>query len=118
MKFRRMACDCCKTSAERLQCKSPIYVLSDVVDNSNIIFLLMSKKGRTSCGGPLAIDPAPADGELPGAAESGRATGAGPCERSSDHLHRFGGATDCFASTWECNEDDHIGLQPVITFVC
>ena len=72
MKFRRMACDCCKTSAQRLQCKSPIYVLSDVVDDSNIIFLLMSKKGRTSCGGPLAIDPAPADGELPGAAEDER----------------------------------------------
>ena len=65
MRFRRMACDCCKTSVERLQCKSPIYVLSEVVDDSNIIFLLMSKKGRTSCGGPLAIDPAPADGEPP-----------------------------------------------------
>jgi hypothetical protein len=45
-----------------MQCKSPIYVLSEVVDDSNIVFLLMSKKGRTSCGGPLAIDPVRAGG--------------------------------------------------------
>lgn len=56
MKFQRLACNCCKTSADALQCQSPTYVLSEVVDNSNVIFLLISKAGRTSCGGPLAID--------------------------------------------------------------
>ncbi len=61
MKFRRLACDCCKTSAEALQCKSPTYVLSEVVDHSNVIFLLISKAGRTSCGGPLAIGGDPAE---------------------------------------------------------
>ena len=57
MKFRRRACDCCKESEFPSLCKSPIYVMSEVVENSNVIFLLMSKSGgRASCGGPLVFD--------------------------------------------------------------
>jgi hypothetical protein len=54
MKFRRLACDCCKSSEFPSLCKSPTYVLSEVVEDSNIIFLLATKRGKTSCGGPLA----------------------------------------------------------------
>ena len=54
MKFRRLACGCCKSSDFPSLCKSPTYVMSEVVKNCNVIFLLMSKRGRTSCGGPLA----------------------------------------------------------------
>jgi len=36
-------------------------VLSEVVDDSNVVFLLISKAGRTACGGPLAIREDPAD---------------------------------------------------------
>jgi hypothetical protein len=59
MKFRRMSCGCCKTSEFPSLCKSPTYVMSDVVDNSNVIFVLMSKRERTSCGGPLAVSREP-----------------------------------------------------------
>jgi hypothetical protein len=55
MKFRRMACDCCKTSDAPRLCQGPTYVMSEVADNSNVIFVLISKRGRTACGGPLAI---------------------------------------------------------------
>ena len=54
MKFRRLACGCCKSSDFPSLCKFPTYVMSEVVENSNVIFLLMSKRGRASCGGPLA----------------------------------------------------------------
>ena len=57
MKFRRLACDCCKSSEFPSLCKSPTYVLSEVVEESNVIFLLPTKQGRTSCGG-AAPDPA------------------------------------------------------------
>ena len=54
MKFRRLACGCCKSSDFPSLCKFPTYVMSEVVENSNVVFLLMSKRGRASCGGPLA----------------------------------------------------------------
>jgi len=61
MKFQRLKCGCCQTGATALQCKSPTYVLSEVVDDSNVIFLLITKAGRKSCGGPLAVGGYPAD---------------------------------------------------------
>jgi hypothetical protein len=63
MKFRRIACDCCKSSEFPSLCKSPIYVLSEVVEESNVIFLLTTKRGQTSCGGPLAGATDPAEQE-------------------------------------------------------
>ncbi len=63
MKFRRLACDCCKSSEFPSLCKSPIYVLSEVVENSNVVFLLMTKRGRASCGGQLAVTSDPAGQE-------------------------------------------------------
>ena len=59
MKFRRLACDCCKTTAGIGRCKSPTYVLSEVIDQSNVIFLLISKAGRPACDSPVAagVDP-------------------------------------------------------------
>ena len=57
MKFRRLTCDCCKTTIATGRCKSPTYVLSEVVDQSNVIFLLISKAGRETCG-RLAAEPA------------------------------------------------------------
>jgi hypothetical protein len=63
MKFRRLACDCCKSSEFPSLCKSPTYVLSEVVEESNIIFLLTTKRGRTSCSGPLARANDPAEQE-------------------------------------------------------
>ena len=54
MKFRRLACGCCKSSDFPSLCKYPTYVMSEVVESSNVIFLLMSKRGRTSCIVPLA----------------------------------------------------------------
>ncbi|HZZ61408.1 MAG TPA: hypothetical protein VFE63_09570 [Roseiarcus sp.] len=54
MKFRRLACDCCKSSEFPSLCKSPTYVLSEVVEDSNIIFLLTTKRGGPSCDKPLA----------------------------------------------------------------
>jgi len=57
MKFRRVTCDCCKTTVATGRCKSPTYVLSEVVDQSNVIFLLISKAGRATCGG-MAAEPA------------------------------------------------------------
>jgi hypothetical protein len=60
MKFRRLACGCCKSSEFPSLCKSPTYVLSEIVDNSNVIFLLTSKRGRTSCDGSLAVNRDPA----------------------------------------------------------
>ena len=65
MKFRRMACDCCKSSEFPSLCKSPTYVMSEVVEDSNIVFLLMSKRGLTSCGGPLVLDRNVLDDEPP-----------------------------------------------------
>ncbi len=56
MKFRRLACDCCQSSEFPSLCKSPTYLISEVVDNSNVIFVLMTKRGRASCRGPLGID--------------------------------------------------------------
>lgn len=56
MKFRRLACDCCRSSDFPSLCELPTYVMSEVVENSNIVFLMMSKRGRTSCRGPLAVD--------------------------------------------------------------
>ena len=64
MKFRRMACDCCKSSEFPSLCKSPTYVMSEVVEDSNIVFLLMSKGGRASCGGPLVVDRHALDDDL------------------------------------------------------
>ena len=61
MKFRRLACGCCKSSDFPSLCKSPTYVMSEVVDKSNVIFL-MSERRRTSCGDPLAINRDPAGG--------------------------------------------------------
>jgi hypothetical protein len=63
MKFRHLPCDCCKSSEFPSLCKSPTYVLSEVVEDSNVIFLLTTKRGRTSCGGPLADPPDLADQE-------------------------------------------------------
>ncbi len=60
MRFRRMACDCCKASDAPRLCQAPTYVMSDVTDNSNVIFVLMTKGGKRSCGGPLAISCDPA----------------------------------------------------------
>ena len=57
MKFRRLACGCCKSSDFPSLCKSPTYAMSEVVENSNVVFLLMSKRGRTSCGGLLGVRP-------------------------------------------------------------
>lgn len=54
MKFRRVTCDCCKTTVATGRCKSPTYVLSEVVDQSNVVFLLIS---RATCGG-MAAEPA------------------------------------------------------------
>ena len=61
MKFRRLACGCCKSSEFPSLCKSPTYVLSEVVDNSNVVFLLMSKGRPTSCGKQLVVHSDPAD---------------------------------------------------------
>ncbi len=69
MKFRRMACDCCKSSEFPSLCKSPVYLMSEVVENSNVIFLLMSKQGRASCGGPLALGRDPVGREQLAAAQ-------------------------------------------------
>ena len=55
MRFRRMACDCCKTSDAPKLCQAPTYVMSEVTDNSNVIFVLMTKRGKRWCGGPLAV---------------------------------------------------------------
>ena len=108
MRFRRMACDCCETSAERLQCKSPIYVLSDVVDDSNMIFLLMSEKGGTSCGGPAAIDPAPADGEPPDVADE---HGVAEDERASSGRRAEAIIANCRRPTyWAATNDDSPSL--------
>ncbi len=63
MKFRRLPCDCCKSSEFPSLCKSPTYVLSEVVADSNVIFLLSTKPDRTSCGGPLAVAADPAGQE-------------------------------------------------------
>ena len=63
MKFRRLACDCCKSSEFPSLCKSPTYFMSEVVDNSNVIFLLMMKRGGASCGGQLAVTRDQADQE-------------------------------------------------------
>ena len=57
MKFRRVTCDCCKTTVATGRCKSPTYVLSEVVDQSNVIFLLISKAGRATRG-CVAAEPA------------------------------------------------------------
>lgn len=54
MKFRRLVCDCCKSSEFPSLCKSPTYVLSEVVEDSNVIFLLTAKPGGPSCDWPLA----------------------------------------------------------------
>jgi hypothetical protein len=59
MKFRRMACDCCKASDAPSLCQAPTYVMSEVTDNSNVIFVLMTKRGKTACGGPLAVSREP-----------------------------------------------------------
>ena len=56
MKFRRLACDCCKSSEFPSLCKSPTYVLSEVVEDSNVIFLLTTKRGGSSCDRLLAGD--------------------------------------------------------------
>ncbi len=63
MKFQRLACNCCKTGGAAPQCQSPTYVISEVIDDSNVVFLLISNAGRASCGGPLAIDRAGEDAE-------------------------------------------------------
>ncbi len=55
MKFRKMACGCCKSDHAAKLCKSPTYVISEVTDNSNVIFLLMNKLRPGSCGGALAL---------------------------------------------------------------
>ena len=55
IEFRRMACDCCKTSDAPKLCQAPTYVMSEVTDNSNVIFVLMTKRGKRWCGGPLAV---------------------------------------------------------------
>ncbi|HKN27010.1 MAG TPA: hypothetical protein VJY34_03655 [Roseiarcus sp.] len=60
MKFGRLACGCCKSGDFPSLCKSPTYVLSEVVENSNVVFLLMSKRGRTTCGESLSVDRDPA----------------------------------------------------------
>jgi len=57
MKFRRLTCGCCKTIVATGRCKSPTYVLSEVVDQSNVIFLLISKAGRATRG-CVAAEPA------------------------------------------------------------
>ena len=50
MKFRRIACDCCKRGDAPSLCQAPTYVVSEVTDNSNVIFVLITKRGRTlSC---------------------------------------------------------------------
>lgn len=64
MKFRRLACNCCKSSDFPSLCKTPAYVMSEVVDNSNVIFLMMSQQGRTSCREPLQVEGAGAGFEL------------------------------------------------------
>ena len=69
MKFRRLACGCCKSSDFPSLCKSPTYVMSEVVDKSNVIFL-MSERRRRSCGDSLAINRDPAGGN-PQAVASG-----------------------------------------------
>jgi hypothetical protein len=55
MKFRRLACGCCKSSEFPSLCKSPTYAMSEVVENSNVVFLLMAKRGRALCGAPLGV---------------------------------------------------------------
>jgi hypothetical protein len=109
-----MACDCCKTSVERLQCKSPIYVLSEVVDDSNIIFLLISKKGRTSCGGPLAIDPARIDGEPRDVADE---HGAAEDERAASGQRAEAIIANCRRPTyWAAANDDSPSLMGESSF--
>jgi hypothetical protein len=53
MKFRRIACDCCKQGAAPSLCQAPTYVVSEVTDNSNVIFVLFAKQGRSSCAEAL-----------------------------------------------------------------
>ena len=57
MKFRRMACDCCKTSDAPRLCQAPTYVMSEVADNSNVIFVLMSKRGQDGVRRPAGDQP-------------------------------------------------------------
>jgi hypothetical protein len=73
MRFRRMACDCCKASDAPKLCQAPTYVMSEVTDNSNVVFVLMTKRGKRSCGGPLAVSCDPA-GYAPAAVDFGQDT--------------------------------------------
>jgi hypothetical protein len=54
MKFRKISCDCCKSTEAARLCKAPTYVISEITDESNVIFVLMNKSGRTPCRGPVA----------------------------------------------------------------
>jgi len=112
MKVRRLACGCCKSSDLPSLCKSPTYVMSEVVENSNVIFLLMSKPGRTSCGGPLA-DREPAVCEPQDA----------PCEHDlpepADVVWPGRRAEDILAACWRPNyrlprnDDFEVGESPI-----
>jgi hypothetical protein len=85
MKFRRLGCNCCKIDGATRQCKSPTYVLSEVVDDSNVIFLLITKAERTSCGGPLAIRGNPAEQDaraFPSEQGGGESLGFSPGRRA------------------------------------
>ena len=53
MKFRKMACGCCRTGDAAKLCKSPTFVISDVTDDSNLVFLLMNMPSRTPCRGEV-----------------------------------------------------------------
>jgi len=88
MKFRRMACDCCRSSEFPSLCKSPTYVMSEIVDGSNVIFLLMSKQGRATCGGPVVFDCAP----------------LADAPRAADYGHDLPGPSDIISSRHRADE--------------
>ena len=56
MKFRRIACGCCKQGAAPSRCQAPTYVVSEVTDNSNVIFVLITKRGRASSCAETLVD--------------------------------------------------------------
>jgi hypothetical protein len=49
MKFRKMACGGCRTREAAGLCKAPTYVVSNMADDSNLVFLLINKPGPTPC---------------------------------------------------------------------
>ena len=91
-------------------CQAPTYVVSEVTDASNVVFLLMPERGRTSCGGPFAISPdsIEAETETPELAGSEMDDGA-PGRRAEAAIG------DCWRPTWRSagNDDLEAAESPV-----